>query len=795
VANPRLMKRFLGCLRLGLRAALVMLLALALAAPVMVGAAVATYVLLPLPAEPPAMQPLPVVQRSLVYAVDGTVIGEFREATSRVPVTADQIPDTIKRAVVAAEDHSFYDHGGIDWKSLTRAAWTNLRSGEYDQGGSTITQQLVKNRYTDGERSLRRKLHEAFISLQLERALSKEEILAHYLNTVYFGDSLYGVAAAARSYFHKPLREVNLSEAALLAGIIPAPSRYSPRTHPEAAERKRRLVLDAVERHGLATAEEVAGARAAPPTVHPPPVLRSPYPYFLDYVRHYLLDVRGYPAELVYGGGLRIETTLDPELQRAADAAIQRALNRPHDPEGSLVAVEPRTGFVRALIGGRDWSDSQVNLALGRKGGGSGRQAGSAFKPFVLAQALDTGISPRRVYPAPARIQPPGFDAPVKNYGRAAYGRADLVTATRKSINTVYAQLIADVGVSETAEMARRLGVTSIDPSVTPFASIALGAQEVSPLEMASAYAVFAARGLGVEATPVRRVVHRGQVMEDNGASDRSERVLKEQVADTVNQILQTVITSGTGTQADIGVPAAGKTGTSENYGNAWFVGYTPGLSTAVWVGHPEGNVPMLGIHGVRAVAGGTIPARIWHDFMAVALQGVPPAAFPAPRPIETAEERTRRAERGGIDPGAPGRAVQVIPAGPRYYTAPPRPKAVAPPPDAVVRPPKQPAPEPQPAPRNPSPPPTRPDEPTHSSSTATAEEKHGEEQAQKSGQEAENLPAATFPERWSGADGRIFGINVAYIPPQARAVSIGFAIPAPTVTDVATQRLEHGTV
>jgi penicillin-binding protein 1A len=736
------MKRFLGRVRLAFRAVLVLLLALALAAPILVGTAVATYVLLPLPAEPPTMQPLPEVKRSLVYAADGTVIGEFREATSRVPVAPDQIPDTIKRAVIAAEDHTFYDHGGIDWRSLARAAWTNLRSGEYDQGGSTITQQLVKNRYTDGQRSLRRKLHEAFISLQLERVLSKEKILAHYLNTVYFGDSVYGVAAAARSYFHKPLAEVNLSEAAMLAGIIPAPSRYSPRKHPEAAERKRRLVLDALVRHGLATAGEVAAARAAPPMVHPPPVLRSPYPYFLDYVRHYLLDVKGYPAELVFGGGLRIETTLDPDVQQAAEAAIRRALDRPGDPESSLVAVEPRTGFVRALIGGRDWSGSQVNLALGRQGGGSGRQAGSAFKPFVLARALDSGMSPRRVYPAPARIQPPGFDAPVKNYGRAGYGKADLVTATRKSINTVYAQLIADVGVAETAAMARRLGVTSIDPSVPPFASIALGSQEVSPLEMASAYAVFAARGLGVEPTPVRRVIHRDEVLEDNGASDRTERVLKEAVADTVNQVLQTVITSGTGTLADIGVPAAGKTGTSENYGNAWFVGYTPALSTAVWVGHPEGNVPMLGIHGVRAVAGGTIPARIWHDFMAVALRGVPPAAFPAPRSIETAEERIRRAERAGIDPGAPGRAVEVIPAGPRYYTAPPRPKAVAPPPDAVVRPPKRPVPDPPPDPRSSPPPPTEHDEPTDSPSVAPAEEQQGQEEHVEEEQAPEQLRA-----------------------------------------------------
>jgi penicillin-binding protein 1A len=665
------------------RTVLIVLLAVFIGAPVAAVTVVATYVVVPLPAAPPEMRPLPAVERSLVYAADGSVIGEFREAVSRVPVSTEQIPDTIKRAVVAAEDHSFYRHGGIDWKGLGRASWRNVRSGGFDQGGSTITQQLVKNRYTAGERTVRRKLQEGFLSIQLERVLDKDEILARYLNTVYFGQSLFGVAAAAESYFRRPLGEITLSEAALLAGIIPAPSMFSPRVDPEVAERNRRRVLNALERHGLATPAEVDAARAARPVVHPPPVLQSPHPYFLDYVRHYLLKVKGYPAEVVYGGGLRIETSLDPRVQQAGESAIRRALGRPGDPDSSVVAVEPTTGFVRALIGGRDWSRSQVNLALGRDGGGTGRQAGSAFKPFVLARALDTGMPAQQVYPAPARLQPRGFDRPIANYGHAAYGQADLVTATHKSINTVYAQLITDVGVAQSAEMARRLGVRSIDPSHALYGSIALGSHEVSPLEMASAYAAFAARGLRVGPTPIVRITRGSEVIEDNTVPGRGEQVLQAGVADTVNQILRGVITAGTGARANIGVPAAGKTGTSQNYENAWFVGYTPALATAVWVGHAEGNVPMRRIHGLSAVAGGTIPAQIWRDFMAVALRGVPPADFAAPGPFDTAAARERRAERGWVDPGTEEAGTLVVPAAPPYYPDPPLPEAYPPPPPA----------------------------------------------------------------------------------------------------------------
>ncbi len=664
--------------------------------PVAAGVAVATFVLLPLPASLPEVPRRTVDSRpSTVLAADGSVIGEFKEPLSRMALPTGQLPDTVRRAVVAAEDRDFFRHGGIDLSGMARALWTDLRAGRAAQGGSTITQQLVKNLYTGNDRTLGRKAEDVYLAIQMERVLGKEEILTRYLNTVYFGDSTFGIEAASKSYFHKPAAQLNLSEAAMLAGVIPAPSRYSPRSHPEEAEYKRQIVLDRLLDSGLATATEVAAARAAPPAVQPPPAVPGRYPFFLDYLRVYLLDVKGYPPDLLYRGGLRIETTLDPRLQEAGEALAAR-FDRPEDPETSIVAVEPQTGYVRTLVGGRDWNTSHVNLALGRLGGGSGRQAGSAFKPFVLARALDAGLSPTKVYPAPATIQPPGFDKPVSNYEGGAYGSADLRLATEKSINTVFVQLISDVGVRKTAETARAMGINGIDTDKPVYGGIAIGTQEVSTLDMASAYGVFASRGLRTEPTPVVRITRPGArgVPEDTGARGvpedtgarvvedntglRSHRVLEEPVADTVTDLLQGVVTRGTGTAAEIGRPAAGKTGTSQNYENAWFCGYTPALSTAVWMGHAEGNIPMRRVRGVGPVAGGTLPARLWHDFMAEALRFVPATDFTDPAPIEPFAEGAKRAERGGVDPGDGGPVADLPAEGP-FITEVPRPEAVDP--------------------------------------------------------------------------------------------------------------------
>jgi len=488
-----------------------------------------------------------------------------------------------------------------------------------------------------------------------------------------------GVQAAAQSYFHKDAKDLTLSEAALLAGVLPAPSLYSPRTHPAQAEARRNDVLDRIQRYGLAPAAEVAAARAQKPKVQPPPGVVGRYPYFLDYLRIYLLDVKKYDPELIYRGGLRIDTTLDPHLEDTAQNILKKTLPNPKDPEAAMVSVEPQTGYVRTLVGGTDWNESKVNLALGKLGGGSGRQAGSSFKPFVLARAFEAGVSPNRVYSAPSCITPRGFTAQVCNYEGGGYGSANLQKAIEKSINTVFVQLIVDVGIKQTAELAHRLGITSIDLSKPVYGGIAIGTQEVSPLDMSSAFGVFAARGLRAEPTPVLKISQRdGTVLEDNTQQDRTTRVMEEPVADNVTKLLTGVIEHGTGTAAKLGRPAAGKTGTSENYENAWFAGYTPTLSTAVWMGYKEGNIPLRGIHGVGAVVGGTWPARMWHDFMAEAMKGVPVTEFTQPAPIESLADKAKREARGGFDIGSPS-AVAGLPGGMNYFPAPPLPAAIEP--------------------------------------------------------------------------------------------------------------------
>jgi penicillin-binding protein 1A len=659
---------------------------------VTVATALATYVFMPLPATLPEEKSQPEARASTVYAIDGTPIGQFRGVEQQTSVSPENIPDTIRRAVVAAEDRRYFSHRGIDWYAVGRAAVADVQAGHIVQGGSTLTQQLVKSLYTGGERSFGRKAREALLAIRLERAYPKEEILARYLNTVYLGESTFGVEAASQGYFRKPAKDLTLSEAALLAGVIPAPSLYSPRANPELAEARRQMTLDKLERYGMATAAEVAEARAAVPTIHPAPKPESRYPYFMDYLRVYLLHVKGYPADLVYSGGLRIETTLDPRLQSAAETAVAR-LNEPGDPEATLVALEPQTGFVRALVGGRDWSSSQVNLALGRLGGGSGRQAGSAFKPFVLAAGFQAGIGPDKRYRAPSSIRPRGFDKPVGNYGGASYGTVDLRTATWKSINTVFVQLIVDVGIRETAEVAKRLGIDGINLDEKLYGVMAIGTQETSALEMASAYGVFANRGVKVGATPVITIKDKkGKFIEDNREPDGT-RVLDEVVADNVTNVLEGVIQKGTARRADIGRPAAGKTGTSQNWENAWFVGYTPTLATAVWMGQPHANVAMANVHGVAHVTGGTIPSMIWHDFMAEAVKDVEPLPFATPGKLQSVAKKTAEAikkqhelmkQRGGFEIGDP-RPTEDLSPDPQWITPMPKPRAKAPPQPATT--------------------------------------------------------------------------------------------------------------
>ena len=684
--------------------------------------AMVTYVFMPLPVKLPEERLQPERQASTVFALDGTPIGQFKGAETQVEVSAEHIPDTIRRAVVAAEDHRFFKHRGVDWQAIGRAIHEDIKARDFVQGGSTITQQLIRNLYTGSEKTVGRKAKEALLAIQAERVYSKEEILARYLNTVYLGESTFGVEAASQSYFRKPAKDITLSEAALLAGVIPAPSVYSPRANPELAEQRRQLTLDLLARYRMATPDEVTKARAEVPVVHPPPKVETQHPWFMDYLRVYLLNVKGYTAQQVYGGSLRIETTFDLRLQDAAQRAVAR-LDKPKDPEAALVAVEPQTGFVRAVVGGRNWDASQVNLALGRLGGGSGRQAGSSFKPYVLARAFEHGFRPEKRYSAPSCARPKGFDKPVCNYGHSGYGSVDLRTAMHKSINTVFARLIADVGVKETAEMALRLGIKGIDLNAKQYGVLALGTQETSALEQASAFGVFANHGVRVEPTPVLRILDvKGNTVEDN-REPAGKQVISTAVADNVTSVLQGVIEKGTGTRAKIGRPAAGKTGTSENWENAWFVGFTPTLSTAVWMGHPAANKTMANVHGVPHVVGGSLPAMIWHDFMAEAVKDVEPLPFTVAAPLPSRAEFEAKArvvaeqrliEREGFDLPPSRLAEGLPPSGPLWAPA-PMPNAKAPPPSA------RPTTSSTSPPSRPSSPPDE-DEPPSESTTTTTE-------------------------------------------------------------------------
>lgn len=638
-----------------------------------------SFLFLPLPSALPDERAQVASQISTVFAIDGEPVGEFREAEQAIPIPSDQIPDTIRNVVIAAEDHDFFAHDGVDFEAVGRALLHNLTAGRIVEGGSTITQQLVDNLYFEQrERTFFRKAQEAILAAQVEREMSKEEILARYLNTIYLGDSTFGVEAASQSYFRKPASELTLAEAALLAQAIPAPSLFSPRAAPEVSEQRRQRVLDQVERHGLADPAEIRQARAERIEIQPPLGVEGRYPYFLDYVRRYLLDVEGLSPEQVFRGGLRIETTVDPQLQDHAHEVVAGTLTDPEDPEASLVAVEPQTGFVRALVGGRDWERNKVNLALGSFGGGSGRQAGSSFKPFVLARAFEAGLRPTTTYSG-ARCVTISEDYAPCNYGGSSYGNITLRSATHRSVNTVFAQLVVDVGIPETAELAQRLGI-SIDPESNRLgASLALGTNEVSPLEMASAFSVFAARGERLPPTPIVKVTDRdGNVLVDN--TDRGpERVLGEVVADNVNDVLKGVISSGTARAADIGRPAAGKTGTEDDFTDAWFVGYTPTLSTAVWMGHLEGQIPMHNVQGVGNVTGGSLPARMWKAFMSDALRNVEETDFNEPAPLDSLREQALRDQRGGFGLGD-RRWPRGLPGADPYYEPPPEPEAGTPP-------------------------------------------------------------------------------------------------------------------
>ena len=587
------------------------------------GALVALYVTTELPSIPPPPE------TSVLLDRDGKVLATFHAGIDRTLIPLSKMPQRLRDAVVATEDADFFRHDGIDASAIVRATWEDVRMGSLGQGGSTITQQYVKNVLTGTERSISRKVREAILALKLERELTKDEILEGYLNTVYFGHGAYGVQAAAQTYFGVDADKLTLRRSTLLAGLISAPSTRDPFLHPDEALRSREHVLDRMVAVGALEPDRAARVAATPLDLTEERHVPSPAEHFVEYVRQGM--VSGYGTDALYRGGLRVRTTIDLAMQRAAERAIRTHLPLATDPEAALVAIDPRTGEILSMVGGRSFARREFNLATQGM-----RQAGSAFKPFVLIAALEHGISPLETRYGPSRLtiddpfcRTDGGPWTVSNAGDQWAGTMSIEQATAGSVNTIFAQLTVEVGPEAVADVARRMGIRA---PLSPVCSIGLGTSEVSVLDMTSAFATLAAEGMYVRPRAVQRVTgSQGVVLQSSGGAvqDLGVQVISGDDAAAATRVLTGAVEHGTGTAAFLpGRPVAGKTGTAERSTDAWFCGYVPQLATCVWTGYPRTARPMRDVHGVPEVYGGTIPAEIWHDFMAEATAGMPVAPF-----------------------------------------------------------------------------------------------------------------------------------------------------------------------
>jgi penicillin-binding protein 1A len=564
----------------------------------------------------------PAAQRAdvdtVVYASNGrSVLAVLRGEESRVLVKTEDIAPIMRQAIVSVEDQRFFDHDGIDLRGIGRALWADVQNKAIVEGGSTITQQFVKNAYIRNERSFARKVREAALAWQLEQRWSKDRILTAYLNTIYFGNGAYGIQQASRAYFNKGAKDLQLAEAALLAGIPANPSRYDPVTNPDNALQRRRHVLGAMLDQGKITRRAYRQANAAALPKQDGvrlPDKEGPAQYFVNYVKNQL--VAQYGAGRVFGGGLKVTTTIDLGMQELAREAVEKVLRNPDGPAAALVAIDPQTGAVKAMFGGRNFRESQFNLAAQAK-----RQPGSAFKPIVLATAMRQGISPlTELESKKVSIDAGDRIWNVTNYDHTYLGRVSLARALVSSDNSVYAQLTDLVGPKAIVQTAHALGIKS---PLDAYFSIGLGSVAVNPLEMARAYSTVANGGRRVDGsifgnTPrvVERVERVRSTRTDENAPQPTE-VLDEGDAELLTSMLQDVVQSGTGRRASVpGVEVAGKTGTTDDYGDAWFVGYTPELAVAVWVGYPDRLRPMTYEFGGDVVTGGTLPALIWKEFV-----------------------------------------------------------------------------------------------------------------------------------------------------------------------------------
>lgn len=608
---------------------------------------------------------------------------------NRVLVGLDEVSGHLINAVVAAEDRSFFTHGGVDPWGIARALYRDLRGSASRQGGSTITQQYVKQVYLTSDRTPERKLKEAAIAIKLERKLSKQEILERYLNEVYLGRGAIGVEAAARAYFDKDAADLTIAESAYLAGLIRAPKYADDPSDPDKpqeakeATRRRGTVLDAMVEEKYITQAEADTAAAVEWEGHvlqsPPEstgtVVRNTFSdlggkYVVEWARTQLRDMPNVGETRLLEQGLRVYLTIDPRLQAAAQLSTAAVLNQPDDPSSALVSIDD-SGRIVAMIGGQDFEKSQVNYALGRPGGGSGRGPGSTFKTIALAEYVAQNHSVKSELWAPPLHSFPelndGEPWEVKNYEDKDLGKLTVEQATWQSANTAYAQIMLKIGPDKFVEMARKLGITG---TVNPVPAAVLGSAEVSVLDMATAYSTLSNRGMLKPPYVVRRVeAADGSVLYD-AAQDPGKQPsqnIPPEVADTVNSVLTGVLGQpvGTGYRARLKTKAAGKTGTTDDYRDAWFAGYTCRVTTVVWMGYdnkpgePARN--MDAVRGDKKVTGGSFPADIWKGFMTAATDGARGCAFkPADvgtivdPPDEAFAPTTTTAPPPPVDPAAP---------------------------------------------------------------------------------------------------------------------------------------------
>ena len=558
---------------------------------------------------------------SKIFSFDEILLGTFSVSPKMKYVEYSDIPPYLMKAIVSVGDEKFYSHKGIDIKALLKAVMTNFIGEKAEVGSSTLTQQYVNNVFIEGEKNVWKKAKEIILALRIERELSKDEILERYINQIYFGSNYYGIEAAAYGYFNKPASKLNLSESALLAGLVKFPNYYYPFSYPDRATNRRNFTLKKMEELGFISPEVAEDAAGEPLILIKEEAQEIKAPYFVDYIRQELTNKLGH--ETLYGGGLEIYTTLDYKAQKIAENTSKEILNEPDDPASVVISIEPSTGYLRVMASSTDYKNLKFNLpAFGK------RQPGSSFKTFVLIAALEKGYTiDTLVHSTPVVIPlKDGEKWSVSNFKDLKYpSPISIKDATVNSINAVFARLIIDIGPNRVIDIAKRLGITS---ELEPNPALALGGLKkgVTPLEMTYAYSTIANRGIKNQLTTVLKVLDRdGKEVISN--SYNQEIVVDANFAIMTTEILKEVVERGTGYQAKIDREVARKTGTSQGFRDAWFVGFTPELATCVWIGYPNKLVEMDDVHGIE-VTGGSFPAKIWAEYNKKILADVPPSEF-----------------------------------------------------------------------------------------------------------------------------------------------------------------------